>query len=49
MPGYMSPKVLFAQSHSYPSDYFALEVIAFEFLNGVTPYRGGIINKYKIE
>lgn len=39
-PGYMAPEVLFAKTHSYPTDYFALGVIGFEFMHGVRPYRG---------
>jgi serine/threonine protein kinase len=33
-PGYMSPEVLCAQNHSITCDYFALGVIAYEFMYG---------------
>jgi serine/threonine protein kinase len=39
-PGYMAPEVMCAQNHSYPVDYFAVGVIAFEFMYGVRPYLG---------
>jgi serine/threonine protein kinase len=39
-PGYMAPEVMCAQNHSYPVDYFAVGVIAYEFMLGVRPYLG---------
>jgi protein kinase A len=33
-PGYMSPEVMCAQNHTIAVDYFALGVIAYEFMNG---------------
>jgi serine/threonine protein kinase len=33
-PGYMSPEVLCSQNHTIACDYFALGVIAYEFMNG---------------
>jgi serum/glucocorticoid-regulated kinase 2 len=39
-PGYMAPEVMCAQNHSYVVDYFAIGVIAFEFMYGVRPYLG---------
>ncbi len=39
-PGYMAPEVMCAQNHSYLVDYFAIGVIAFEFMFGVRPYLG---------
>jgi serine/threonine protein kinase len=39
-PGYMAPEVMCAQNHSYVVDYFAVGVIAFEFMYGVRPYLG---------
>ncbi len=33
-PGYMSPEVMCAQNHTIAVDYFALGVMAFEFMNG---------------
>ena len=39
-PGYMAPEVLCAQNHSFPVDFFAVGVIAFEFLHGFRPYLG---------
>ena len=39
-PGYMAPEVILVQNHSYPSDFFALGVIGFEFMLGYRPYLG---------
>lgn len=39
-PGYMAPEVMCAQNHSYFVDYFAVGVMAFEFMYGVRPYLG---------
>jgi serine/threonine protein kinase len=39
-PGYMAPEVLCAKNHSYAVDYFALGVMAYEFMLGVRPYLG---------
>jgi len=39
-PGYMAPEVMCAQNHSYGVDYFALGVLAFEFMYGIRPYLG---------
>ncbi len=39
-PGYMAPEVMCAQNHSYAVDYFALGVLAFEFMYGIRPYLG---------
>jgi hypothetical protein len=36
----MAPEVMCAQNHSYTVDYFALGVIAYEFMLGVRPYLG---------
>jgi len=36
----MSPEVLCAQNHTIAVDYFALGVIAYEFMLGVRPYVG---------
>ncbi len=33
-PGYMSPEVMCAQNHSIAVDYFAVGVIAYEFMHG---------------
>jgi serum/glucocorticoid-regulated kinase 2 len=33
-PGYMSPEVMCSQNHNQACDYFALGVIAYEFMNG---------------
>ena len=33
-PGYMSPEVMCSQNHTIACDYFALGVIAYEFMNG---------------
>ena len=46
-PGYMSPEVLFIQNHSFPSDFFALGIIGFEFCLGYRPYLGRNRNEIK--
>lgn len=33
-PGYMSPEVICKMNHSFPVDFFALGVIAYEFMTG---------------
>ena len=39
-PGYMAPEVICGQNHGFVVDYFALGVIAFEFMLGARPYDG---------
>lgn len=39
-PGYMAPEVMSRKEHSYAVDYFALGVIAYEFMLGRRPYLG---------
>ena len=39
-PGYMAPEVMCRQNHSYAVDYFALGVMAYEFMYGKRPYTG---------
>lgn len=39
-PGYMSPEVLRGQNHSFSVDFFAVGVIAYEFMFGRRPYVG---------
>lgn len=39
-PGYMSPEVMCRKNHSFPADYFAVGVIAYEFMLGRRPYVG---------
>jgi serine/threonine protein kinase len=39
-PGYMAPEVLCRQNHGIAVDYFALGVIAYEFMIGRRPYNG---------
>ena len=39
-PGYMAPEVILVQNHSFPSDFFALGVIGYEFMMGFRPYLG---------
>ena len=39
-PGYMAPEVILVQNHSFPSDFFALGVIGYEFMLGYRPYLG---------
>jgi hypothetical protein len=36
----MAPEVMCAQNHSYAVDYFALGVLAYEFMYGIRPYLG---------
>ncbi len=33
-PGYMAPEVICKMNHSYPVDFFAVGVIAYEFMTG---------------
>ena len=39
-PGYMAPEVILVWNHSFPSDFFALGVIGYEFMLGYRPYLG---------
>ena len=39
-PGYMAPEVILVLNHSFPSDFFALGVIGYEFMLGYRPYLG---------
>ena len=39
-PGYMAPEVILVQNHSFPSDFFALGIIGYEFMLGYRPYLG---------
>ena len=39
-PGYMSPEVLCRLNHSFAADYFAVGVMAYEFMTGRRPYTG---------
>ena len=39
-PGYMAPEVLCSQNHTFAVDYFAVGVIAYEFMKGFRPYHG---------
>lgn len=39
-PGYMAPEVMCRQNHGVAVDYFALGVIAYEFMTGKRPYQG---------
>ena len=36
----MAPEVLFQSNHSFPADFFAVGIIAFEFMYGFRPYLG---------
>jgi serum/glucocorticoid-regulated kinase 2 len=37
-PGYMAPEVICRNNHSFVADYFAVGVIAYEFMTGRRPY-----------
>ena len=39
-PGYMAPEVMCRKNHSYTADYFAVGVMAYEFMLGRRPYIG---------
>ena len=39
-PGYMAPEVMCRNNHSFPVDYYAVGVIAYEFMMGRRPYVG---------
>ena len=39
-PGYMSPEVILRKNHSFSADFFAIGVIAFEFMKGRRPFIG---------
>ena len=39
-PGYMAPEVILVLNHSFPSDFFALGIIGYEFMKGYRPYLG---------
>ena len=39
-PGYMAPEVLCSLNHSFFVDFYAIGVMAFEFMNGHRPYLG---------
>lgn len=39
-PGYMAPEVMFRQNHGTGVDFFAVGVIAYEFMIGKRPYLG---------
>jgi serine/threonine protein kinase len=39
-PGYMAPEVMNKQHHGCTCDYFAVGVLAYEFMKGNRPYRG---------
>lgn len=39
-PGYMAPEVICKQVHSYPVDFYAVGIIAYELMMGKRPYIG---------
>ena len=50
-PGYMAPEVIQSRNHSFPVDYFALGIIAYECMQGrvlVELFRGPNIFAYEI-
>ena len=46
-PGYMAPEVICRQNHTIVSDYFALGVLAYEFITGKRPYIGNTRKEVK--
>ena len=38
-PGYMAPEIICKLDHSFPVDYFALGVMAYEFMTGKVTFR----------
>jgi len=46
-PGYMAPEVMNRQNHGIGVDYYALGVIAYEFMTGTRPYIGRNRNEIK--
>ena len=46
-PGYMAPEVILVLNHTFPSDFFALGVIGYEFMKGYRPYLGRTRNEIK--
>ena len=46
-PGYMAPEVILVLNHTFPSDFFALGVIGYEFMKGFRPYLGRTRNEIK--
>jgi serine/threonine protein kinase len=46
-PGYMAPEVICRQNHTFAVDYFALGVIAYEFMMGRRPYNGRSRNEIR--
>ena len=46
-PGYMAPEVILVLNHTFPSDFFALGVIGYEFMKGHRPYLGRTRNEIK--
>lgn len=46
-PGYMAPEVICRQNHTFAVDYFALGVIAYEFMVGRRPYNGRSRNEIR--
>lgn len=39
-PGYMAPEVMIKQDHTFAVDFYAIGVIAYEFMLGRRPYEG---------
>jgi serine/threonine protein kinase len=39
-PGYMAPEVMVRKNHGFPTDYFAIGVMGYEFMLGRRPYVG---------
>lgn len=39
-PGYMAPEVMCRQEHGMAVDYFAIGILAYEFMLGRRPYQG---------
>ena len=46
-PGYMAPEVICKSNHSFPVDFFALGVIAYEFMTGRVKNRNNVETVYR--
>eukprot|EP00339_Tiarina_fusa_P016014 CAMPEP_0117007500 /NCGR_PEP_ID=MMETSP0472-20121206/7360_1 /TAXON_ID=693140 ORGANISM="Tiarina fusus, Strain LIS" /NCGR_SAMPLE_ID=MMETSP0472 /ASSEMBLY_ACC=CAM_ASM_000603 /LENGTH=220 /DNA_ID=CAMNT_0004709291 /DNA_START=1619 /DNA_END=2278 /DNA_ORIENTATION=+ len=44
-PDYLAPEVLLGLGHSYPVDWWALGILLYEFLVGITPFTGQTVQE----